>query len=81
MSNGTDTKRIARAGSLDTPSIVRRKPSMARNIMRRNRHNPAPVRNQWSGAVWTANGVIKTIFAVIGAIVVFVVGVVFFGGF
>ena len=81
MSNGTDTRRVARAGSLDTPSIVRRKPSMARNIMRRNRHNPAPTRNTWIRAAWAANRVIKTIFAIIGAIVVFVVGVVFFGGF
>ena len=81
MSNGTDTTRLGRAGSLDTPSIVRRKPSMARDIMRRNRHNPAPMRNQWGGMVWTANGVIKTIFAVIGAVAVLLLGVVFFGGF
>jgi len=83
MSNGLDTRRIARAGSLDTPSILRRKPSMARNIMRRNRHNrhAAPARNQWGGAVWKINGIIKTAFAIIGALVFLALGIVIFKGF
>jgi hypothetical protein len=48
--NRINPKRLGRAGSLDTPSIVRRKPSLAQDIMRRNRRNAAPTRNQWSGA-------------------------------
>lgn len=77
--NGTNTRRIARAGSLQTPSIVRRKPQLACEI--RARRFAAPTRNRWSGAVWTANDIIKTIFAVIGAIAVLVIGLVFFGRF
>lgn len=44
-------KRFGRAGSLDIPSIVRRKPSMARDIMRRNQHNAAPTRNRWTADI------------------------------
>ncbi len=43
--------------------------------------NLAPARNRWSGVVWTANTIIRTIFAVIGAIVVLVIGLIFFGRF
>jgi len=78
MSNGTNTTRIARAGSLETPSIVRRKPSLARDIMRRNRH-AAPARNQWGGAVWKINGIIKTVFAIVGAIAVLTIGILLRG--
>ncbi len=79
MSNGTNISRIARAGSLQTPSIVRRNPKLAREI--RARRFAAPTRNRWSGALWAANDTLKTIFAIIGAIVVLVIGLVFFGGF
>jgi len=79
MSNGTDTKRIANAGSLQTPSIVRRNPKLAREI--RARRFAAPTRNRWSGALWAANDTLKTIFAIIGALVVLVIGLVFFGRF
>jgi hypothetical protein len=79
MSNGTDTKRIANAGSLQTPSIVRRNPKLTREI--RARRFAAPTRNRWSGALWAANDTLKTIFAIIGAIAALVVGLVFFGRF
>ncbi len=52
--NLIDPKRLGRAGSLDTPSIVRRKPSLAQNIMRRNRRNrrnAAPTRNRWTADI------------------------------
>jgi hypothetical protein len=87
MSNGTDTRRIARAGSLDTPSIVRRNPQLAREIRARRlsgaapTRNLAPARNRWSGALWAANDTLKTIFAIIGAIAALVAGLVFFGRF
>lgn len=77
MSNGTDTKRIANAGSLQTPSIVRRNPKLAREI--RARRFAAPTRNRWSGALWAANDTIKTILAIIGAIVVLVAALIIKG--
>jgi hypothetical protein len=87
VSNGTDTKRIAQAGSLQTPSILRRNPKLAREIRARRlsgaapTRNLAPARNRWSGALWAANTIIRTIFAAIGAIAVLVAALVFFGRF
>jgi hypothetical protein len=58
---------------------VRRNPKLAREI--RARRFAAPTRNRWSGALWAANDTLKTIFAIIGALVVLVIGLVFFGRF
>jgi hypothetical protein len=77
--NRINPKRLGRAGSLDTPSIVRRKPSLAQDIMRRNRRNAAPTRNHWSGAVWTINDILKTIFAVVGVLALLAIGILLKG--
>jgi len=68
-----------------TPSIVRRNPKLARQIRARRLNNSAPAsnlapaRNRWSRAVWTANHIIKTIFAIIGAIAALVAALIIKG--
>jgi hypothetical protein len=79
--NRINPKRLGRAGSLDTPSIVRRQPKLAREIRARRLHTAAPARNQWGGAVWKINSIIKTAFAIIGALVFLTLGIVIFKGF
>lgn len=79
MSGGLDPKRIAQAGSLVTPSILRRNPKLARQIRARRLNKSAPASNQWGGALTTLNSVIKTLFAIIGAIAVLVVAMLIKG--